>query len=80
MPGLKQATPPQMMQGPETAIAGYLQALPEFDGVICTLDAQSTWSHISAREVVSFQTFMTPAMALQLGGAAPCRRPLPAGR
>lgn len=71
VPGLKQASPPQIMQGPETAIAGYLQGLPEFEGVICTLDAQSTWSHISAREVVSFQTFVTPAMALQLGGAAP---------
>ena len=71
VPGLKQASPPQIMQGAETAIAGYLQAAPEFDGVICCLDAQSTWAHISAREVVSFQSFLTPVMAAQLSATAP---------
>ncbi|HBR42153.1 MAG TPA: 2-dehydro-3-deoxygalactonokinase, partial [Sulfitobacter pontiacus] len=66
-------------QGAETAIAGYLQAAPEFDGVICCLDAQSTWAHISAREVVSFQSFLTPVMATQLSATAPLSKAVVGG-
>jgi 2-dehydro-3-deoxygalactonokinase len=59
LPGVKQATPPDVMRGEETQIAGYLCENPDFDGVLCLLGTHSKWVHISAREIVSFRTFMT---------------------
>ena len=59
IPGLKQDSPPDIMHGAETRIAGFLALNPDWDGVICLLGAHSTWVHISAGEIVSFQTFLT---------------------
>jgi 2-dehydro-3-deoxygalactonokinase len=59
VPGLQQNTPPDLMRGAETKIAGFLQQNPGWDGVICLPGTHSTWAHISAGEVVSFQTFLT---------------------
>jgi len=61
-PGLKQITPADVMRGEETQIAGALAVLPGFDGVICLPGTHSKWVHISAGEVVSFQTFLTGEM------------------
>lgn len=61
-PGLRQNKPADMMLGDETAIGGFLAADPGFDGVICTVRDQTVWSHISAGEIVSFQSFLTPAL------------------
>jgi 2-dehydro-3-deoxygalactonokinase len=47
------------MRGEETQIAGFISRNPDFDGVLCLPGTHSKWVHISAREVVSFQTFMT---------------------
>lgn len=58
-PGLKQTTPADVMRGEETQIAGGLALLPDFDGVFCLPGTHSKWAHISAGEVVSFQTYMT---------------------
>ncbi len=58
-PGLKQAKPADVMRGEETQIAGALMLNPGFDGVICLPGTHSKWAHISAGEVVSFQTYMT---------------------
>lgn len=58
-PGLSQARPPDVMRGEETQIAGALALYPGFDGVLCLPGTHSKWAHVSAREVVSFQTFMT---------------------
>ncbi len=58
-PGLKQTTPADVMRGEETQIAGALALLPGFDGVLCLPGTHSKWAHISAGEVVSFQTFLT---------------------
>ncbi len=58
-PGLKQLKPADVMRGEETQIAGALALNPGFDGVICLPGTHSKWAHISAGEVVSFQTFMT---------------------
>ena len=62
VPGLKQASPADVMRGEETQIAGALALSPGFDGVICLPGTHSKWVHVSAGEVVSFQTFMTGEM------------------
>lgn len=58
-PGLKQTRPADVMRGEETQIAGALSLMPSFDGVFCLPGTHSKWVHISAGEVVSFQTYMT---------------------
>ncbi len=61
-PGLKQIQPADVMRGEETQIAGALHLMPGYDGVLCLPGTHSKWVHISASEVVSFQTFMTGEM------------------
>ncbi|MFA3916256.1 2-dehydro-3-deoxygalactonokinase [Ruegeria hyattellae] len=62
VPGLKQAKPADVMRGEETQIAGFLALNRDWDGVICLPGTHSKWVHVSAGEVVSFQTFMTGEM------------------
>ena len=59
IPGLKQTEPPDVMRGEETQIAGFLALNPGWDGVLCLPGTHSKWAHVSAGEVVSFQTCMT---------------------
>ncbi len=59
VPGLSQSKPPDVMRGEETQIAGALALRPGFDGVFCLPGTHSKWAHVSAGEVVGFQTFMT---------------------
>lgn len=59
VPGLSQTSPADVMRGEETQIAGALAVLKDFDGVLCLPGTHSKWVHVSAAEVVSFQTFMT---------------------
>ena len=73
------------MRGEETQIAGALALLPDFDGVFCLPGTHSKWAHVSAGEVVSFQTYMTGelfALLVHPIGAAPWhgRRRLGRGR
>ncbi len=62
VPGLKQTRPADVIRGEETQIAGFLALHPGWDGVICLPGTHSKWVHISAGEVVSFQTFLTGEM------------------
>lgn len=62
LPGVKQISPPDVMRGEETQIAGVLREYPNFDGIICLPGTHTKWVHISAGEIVSFQTFMTGEM------------------
>lgn len=62
IPGLMQNSPPDVMRGEETQIAGFLALNPGWDGVMCLPGTHSKWAQISAGEVVSFQTFMTGEM------------------
>lgn len=62
IPGLRQLSPPDVMRGEETQIAGFLALNPNWDGVICLPGTHTKWAQISAGEVVSFQTFMTGEM------------------
>jgi 2-dehydro-3-deoxygalactonokinase len=72
-PGLKQTTPADVMRGEETQIAGALRLMPGYDGVLCLPGTHSKWVHISAGEVVSFQTFMTGEMFALLSEASVLR-------
>ncbi len=62
VPGLKQATPPDVMRGEETQIAGFLAGHQNWDGVLCLPGTHTKWVQISAGEVISFRTFMTGEM------------------
>ncbi len=57
--GVAQKSPADVMRGEETQIAGLLAARPDFDGVICLPGTHTKWAHLSAGEIVSFQSFMT---------------------
>ena len=59
IPGIKQLHPADVMRGEETQIAGYLAQNKGWDGVICLPGTHTKWVHVSAGEIVSFQTFMT---------------------
>ena len=66
VPGIMQTSPPDVMRGEETQIAGYLSKNPNFDGIICLPGTHTKWAHISANEIVSFKTFMTGEIFLSL--------------
>jgi 2-dehydro-3-deoxygalactonokinase len=77
-PGLRQNTPADVMRGEETQIAGALALMPDFDGVLCLPGTHSKWAHISAGEVVSFQTFMTGELFALLAGQSVLRHSIAA--
>lgn len=57
--GLIQSGPPALMLTDTLRVAGFLAKNDGFDGVICLPGDKSHWVHVSAGEVVSFQTVMT---------------------
>jgi len=59
IPGIRQMDPADVMRGEETQITGFLARNMGWDGVICLPGTHTKWVHVSADEVVSFQTFMT---------------------
>jgi len=59
IPGIMQADPADVMRGEETQITGFLARNKNWDGVICLPGTHTKWVHVSADEVISFQTFMT---------------------
>ena len=59
IPGICQDDPADVMRGEETQIAGFLARNPNWDGILCLPGTHTKWVHISADEVVSFQTSMT---------------------
>jgi len=62
IPGIRQLDPADVMRGEETQIAGFLALNRDWDGIACLPGTHTKWVHISAGEVVSFQTFMTGEM------------------
>jgi 2-dehydro-3-deoxygalactonokinase len=71
--GLSQTEPPDVMRGEETQIAGFLALNPGWDGVICLPGTHTKWAHVSAGEVVSFQTFLTGEIFALLGNQSVLR-------
>lgn len=59
MNGICQETPPDVMRGEETQIAGYLASSPDFDGIICLPGTHSKWVHVVDKEIFHFNTFLT---------------------
>ena len=53
----------QVSDGAEARIAGYAEANPNWDGVICVVGEATVWAHVSAGEVISFQRFVTARLA-----------------
>ncbi len=62
VPGICQAQPADVIRGEETQVAGFLALNHGWDGVLCLPGTHSKWVHVSAGEVVSFQTFLTGEM------------------
>lgn len=60
LPGLSQNAPAAIMRHQAVQIAGLLRAMPQFDGVVLSIGGLTVWSHVSAAEVVSFRSFLTP--------------------
>jgi 2-dehydro-3-deoxygalactonokinase len=59
IPGVSQDSPADVMRGEETQIAGFLHENPGWDGILCMPGTHTKWVHLSAGEIVSFQTVMT---------------------
>ncbi len=76
IPGIRQNAPADVMRGEETQIAGFLALNPGWDGVICLPGTHSKWVHVSAGEVVSFQTFMTGELFSVIGAHTVLRHSL----
>ena len=57
--GIKQMTPPDVMRGEETQIAGVLRAYPNFSGCICLPGTHTKWAMVSGGKLTKFNTFMT---------------------
>ncbi|RID90770.1 2-keto-3-deoxy-galactonokinase [Gemmobacter lutimaris] len=70
VPGLRQDRPADLTQGAEVRIAGALRVLGDFDGVICLPGRTTVWAHLSAGEVVSFQSFVTGHLLATLAGVS----------
>ncbi|MDV7143906.1 2-dehydro-3-deoxygalactonokinase [Tropicimonas sp. TH_r6] len=66
--GLSQAKPADVIRGEETQIAGFQALNPKFDGVIALPGTHTKWVHVSAGEVVSFQTCMTGDLFAAISG------------
>jgi 2-dehydro-3-deoxygalactonokinase len=79
VPGLKQENPADVMRGEETQIAGVLATHADFDGVLCLPGTHTKWVHISAGEIVSFQTFMTGELFSLLSEQSVLRHSLAGG-
>lgn len=63
LPGLSNPKTGAVMQDATARLLGFLDLNPEFDGVICLPGRSTHWALISANEVVSFQSFLTPHLA-----------------
>ena len=59
LPGLSQQSPPDVMRGEETQIAGLLAEQPGFNGTICMPGTHTKWVEIADGCVTRFQSCMS---------------------
>lgn len=59
VPGLSQSTPPDVMRGEETQIAGLLASDPGYDAMVCLPGTHTKWARVAGGQVIGFQTVMT---------------------
>ncbi len=74
--GLSQTAPADVMRGEETQVAGFLALNQGWDGVLCMPGTHTKWVHLSAGEVVSFQTFMSGELFALISGHSVLRHSL----
>ncbi len=79
IPGISQTSPADVMRGEETQIAGFLALNPNWDGVLCLPGSHTKWVHVSANEVISFQTLMTGELYAAISGHTVLRHSIGAG-
>ncbi|MCI5084312.1 MAG: 2-dehydro-3-deoxygalactonokinase [Rhodovulum sp.] len=66
IPTVSQDQPADILQGTEALIAGYIADHPNFDGILCIPGPATKWCHISAEEIVSFQSFVSSELIAAL--------------
>ena len=66
IPAVSQGQPADILQGAEALIAGYLADHPKFDGILYIPGPDTKWCHISAEEIVSFQSFVSAELIASL--------------
>ncbi len=64
---VRQAQPLGYVNSAAVQVSGFLSKFPDWDGVICVAHDFSAWLQISASEIVSFQSSLTPQLARQQG-------------
>ncbi|MEO1952314.1 2-dehydro-3-deoxygalactonokinase [Thioclava sp.] len=57
--GLRQDSPPDVMRGEETQIAGFLLRTPDFEGTICLPGTHTKWVALRAGRIERFRSCMT---------------------
>lgn len=73
LPGAMQSTPPDVMRGEETQIAGYVAANPKFAGTLCLPGTHTKWAEIADGRILGFRTFMTGELFALLSGQSVLR-------
>lgn len=71
--GVRQDSPPDVMRGEETQIAGLLALDPDFDGIACLPGTHTKWVRVSAGEICNFKSFMTGELFGLLAGQSVLR-------
>jgi 2-dehydro-3-deoxygalactonokinase len=71
LPVITQDNPPDVLDAwLRLWIAGYLAGHKNWDGVIWAIEADAShWIHVSADEIISFTSFLTPRLRAALNGA-----------
>lgn len=59
LPGIKQLTPPDVMRGEETQIAGFLADNQNYTGTLCLPGTHTKWVALKDGRIERFRTFMT---------------------
>ncbi len=63
--GIRQETPAGLMLSDAVRVRGFLALNDTFDGVLCLTGMRTRWVHISAGEIVSFQSHLTGDLVRQ---------------
>lgn len=77
--GLKQLSPPDVMRGEETQIAGFLARYPGYEGGLCLPGTHSKWARLRDGKVQSFQSYMTGELFDLLSRQSVLRHSMAAG-
>jgi 2-dehydro-3-deoxygalactonokinase len=59
LPGIKQLSPPDVMRGEETQIAGFLADNHDYSGTLCLPGTHTKWVTLNGGRIERFRTFMT---------------------